>query len=136
MMKCHPGFHGATASARRRIFATRYCAIVLRERASRLFTQYQVQWSAQAIPHPARARALLAILTAFLWGETIMASAKKKILIPGTISPAAIELLKKRDDVDAVVYDVTISTAQFHSLLKDAQGVALSMTPFGEAELK
>jgi D-3-phosphoglycerate dehydrogenase len=65
-----------------------------------------------------------------------MANVKKKILVPGTISPAAIELLKNRDDVDAVVYDVTIPTSQFHALIKDAQGVALSMTPFGEAELK
>jgi len=65
-----------------------------------------------------------------------MAAAKKKILIPGTIAPDAIEVLSKRDDVDAVVYEVTISTAEFHALLKDAQGVALSMTPFGEAELK
>jgi D-3-phosphoglycerate dehydrogenase len=65
-----------------------------------------------------------------------MANAKKKILVPGTISPAAIALLKRRDDVDVAVYDVTIPTSQFHALIKDAQGVALSMTPFGEAELK
>src|SRR5262245_48504511 len=65
-----------------------------------------------------------------------MADAKKKILIPNTISPGALEVLKQRDDIDAMVYDVTTPTAQFHALLKDAHGVALSMTPFGEAELK
>jgi D-3-phosphoglycerate dehydrogenase / 2-oxoglutarate reductase len=63
-------------------------------------------------------------------------AAKKKILVPATISPGAVEVLRKRDDVDAVLYEVTISAAQFHELLKDAHGVALSMTPFGEAELK
>jgi D-3-phosphoglycerate dehydrogenase len=62
--------------------------------------------------------------------------AKNKILVPSTMSLGAVEVLKKRDDVEAVIYDVTIPTAQFHALLKDAQGVALSMTPFGEAELK
>jgi D-3-phosphoglycerate dehydrogenase / 2-oxoglutarate reductase len=62
--------------------------------------------------------------------------AKNKILVPSTLSLGAVEVLKKRDDVEAVIYDVTIPTAQFHTLLKDAQGVALSMTPFGEAELK
>jgi D-3-phosphoglycerate dehydrogenase len=65
-----------------------------------------------------------------------MANTKKKLLVPGTISPGALEVLKKRDDVDAVLYEVTIPASQFHALLKDAQGVALSMTPFGEAELK
>jgi len=65
-----------------------------------------------------------------------MANAKKKILVPNTISLGALEVLKKRDDVDAVVYEVTIPATQFHALLKDAHGVALSMTPFGEAELK
>ena len=65
-----------------------------------------------------------------------MAAAKKKILIPATIAPNAVAVLRERDDVDAVLYEVTISTAEFHALLKDAQGVALSMTPFGEAELK
>jgi D-3-phosphoglycerate dehydrogenase len=65
-----------------------------------------------------------------------MANAKYKLLVPGTIAPAAIELLKKRADVETVVYDVTVPTAKFHELIKDAHGVALSMTPFGEAELK
>jgi len=62
--------------------------------------------------------------------------AKNKILVPSTLSLGAVEVLKKRDDVETVIYDVTIPTAQFHTMLKDAQGVALSMTPFGEAELK
>src|SRR3954453_19125244 len=65
-----------------------------------------------------------------------MAAAKKKILIPSTIAPDAVAVLRKRDDVDAVLYEVTIPTSEFHALLKDAHGVALSMTPFGEAELK
>ena len=65
-----------------------------------------------------------------------MANAKHKILVPNTISPAAVELLRKRGDVEPVLYDVTITTAQFHALLKDAHAVALSMTPFGDAELK
>jgi len=65
-----------------------------------------------------------------------MADVKKKILVPNTISLGALEVLKKRDDIDTVVYDVTLPTAQFHALLKDAQGIALSMTPFGAAELQ
>jgi D-3-phosphoglycerate dehydrogenase len=46
------------------------------------------------------------------------------------------DVLAKRSDVEAVPFSATISTAAFHALLADAEGVGLHTTPFGKAELE
>jgi D-3-phosphoglycerate dehydrogenase len=61
---------------------------------------------------------------------------KKKLLLPATMSRAGWDVIKKRDDMEAIGYEVDIATPAFHALLRDADGVALSLTPFGEAEVK
>ena len=68
-----------------------------------------------------------------LEGEIQMQN-KWKIVMPGGVAPAGMALLKNRPDVDAVVLD-QFTTAEFHAALKDADGVGLGLTPFGEAEL-
>ena len=61
---------------------------------------------------------------------------KKKLLLPATMARAGWDVIKKRDDMEAIAYDANIATPAFHALLRDADGVALSLTPFGEAEVK
>jgi D-3-phosphoglycerate dehydrogenase len=68
--------------------------------------------------------------------EQDMATTKKKLLLPSTMARAGWEVLEKRSDIEAIPYDASMPTAAFHALLADADGVALSLTPFGEAELK
>jgi len=61
---------------------------------------------------------------------------KKKLLVPAMMSRAGWELIERRADVHAVPYDYSVSTAAFHALLHDVDGVALGLTPLGEAELQ
>ncbi|HZP86773.1 MAG TPA: hydroxyacid dehydrogenase [Burkholderiales bacterium] len=65
-----------------------------------------------------------------------MASAKKKLLIPSNMSRKGWAVLGGRSDIEAIAFDMTIASAEFHALLRDADGVALSLTRFGEAELQ
>lgn len=65
-----------------------------------------------------------------------MANTRKKLLLPSTMARAGWDVLEKRRDVEAISYDGSMPTAAFHALLADADGVALSLTPFGEAELR
>ena len=61
---------------------------------------------------------------------------KKKLLLPATMANAGWDVLAERGDVEAVPFEHTVDTAAFHALLADADGVALGLTPFGEAELR
>jgi len=61
---------------------------------------------------------------------------RMKLLIPSTMARAGWNVLAARTDVDAIPFDMSLPTAQFHALLAEADGVALSLTPFGEAEIK
>ncbi|WP_408068536.1 hydroxyacid dehydrogenase [Vineibacter terrae] len=58
---------------------------------------------------------------------------KWKIVMPTPVPAAGMALLKVRPDVEAVVLG-KFSTEAFHAALKDAHGVTLGLTPFGEAE--
>ncbi len=61
---------------------------------------------------------------------------KKQILLPSTMSPAGWEVIKTRADIEALSFDMNIPTAELHALLANADGVGLSLTRFGEAEIK
>ena len=61
---------------------------------------------------------------------------KKKLLLPAMMSRAGWDLITQRDDVEAVAYEYSLPTPAFHALLRDVDGVALGLTPFGEAELQ
>jgi D-3-phosphoglycerate dehydrogenase len=65
-----------------------------------------------------------------------MSVRKKKLLLPSSMKRAGWEVLAARSDVEAVAYDMHIDSPAFHRLLGDAHGVALSLTPFGEAEAR
>ncbi len=64
-----------------------------------------------------------------------MAVTRKKVLLPATMARAGWEILHARADIEAVPFDMGIAPRDFHRLLADADGVALSVTPFGEAEV-
>jgi D-3-phosphoglycerate dehydrogenase len=61
---------------------------------------------------------------------------KKKLLLPAMMSRAGWDVIRNRDDVEAVAYEYNLPTPAFHALLRDVHGVALGLTPFGEAELQ
>jgi D-3-phosphoglycerate dehydrogenase len=65
-----------------------------------------------------------------------MATQKKKLLLPSTMKRAGWEVVAARADVEAVAFDMSIAPQEFHRLLADADGVALSLTPFGEPEVR
>jgi D-3-phosphoglycerate dehydrogenase / 2-oxoglutarate reductase len=62
--------------------------------------------------------------------------AKKTILLPSTMSQAGWHAVRARADIEAVPFDLSIASADFHALLTNAAGVGLSLTPFGAAELR
>lgn len=62
--------------------------------------------------------------------------AKKIVLLPATLSQVAWQAVRAREDVEAIGFDMNIASAEFHTLLARAHGVGLSLTRFGEAELK
>lgn len=61
---------------------------------------------------------------------------KKKLLLPASMMQAGWDIVARRTDIEAIAFDMNIATAQFHQLLADADGVGLSLTRFGEAELQ
>jgi D-3-phosphoglycerate dehydrogenase len=65
-----------------------------------------------------------------------MAGSRKKLLLPSTMARAGWDVLAARSDVEATGFDPAIEPAAFHALLAGAEGVALSLTPFGDAEAR
>ncbi|HUA52157.1 MAG TPA: hydroxyacid dehydrogenase [Candidatus Sulfotelmatobacter sp.] len=65
-----------------------------------------------------------------------MAPNRFRVLLPKTLVKAGWDIIKQRDDVDAIAYPPSIAAAEFHGLLGDADGVALSLTRFAAPELK
>lgn len=60
---------------------------------------------------------------------------KSIVLLPSSMSQSGWDLIKRRADVDVIAFDMKIPVVEFHALLRDAEGVGLSLTRFGEAEI-
>lgn len=60
---------------------------------------------------------------------------RKKVLAPKVMARAGWEILEARDDIEAVPYAPMMPTPEFHALLKDADAVALALTPYRAAEV-
>lgn len=60
---------------------------------------------------------------------------KKKLLLPVSMRQAGWEIVAQRADIEAIGFDMNIAAADFHALLANADGVGLSLTRFGSAEL-
>ncbi len=64
-----------------------------------------------------------------------MAVNRKRLLLPNTMALPGWEIVESRDDVEGIPYPPSIRTADFHDMLKDVDGVALALTPYGAPEL-
>lgn len=64
-----------------------------------------------------------------------MASNCKKVLVPHTMGQEGTELLHARDDIEVEIYSATISQGELLPILSDAAGIALSGTPYKQAEM-
>jgi D-3-phosphoglycerate dehydrogenase len=60
---------------------------------------------------------------------------KKKLLLPETMAKPGWDFLKTRPDVEAIAFSPTIATREFHALLRDADGIALTSTPLRAADI-
>lgn len=64
-----------------------------------------------------------------------MTTHKKKLLLPKTMARPGWDLAKSRADVESVAFSPTVAAPEFHQLLRDADGVALTTTPFRAADI-
>jgi D-3-phosphoglycerate dehydrogenase len=64
-----------------------------------------------------------------------MATNKRKVMLPHTMGPQGIALIKARDDIETVIYPGGISQADLLPLLADCSGIALSGTPYKQTEM-
>src|SRR5215470_6823741 len=67
-----------------------------------------------------------------------MATNKKKLLITQSMARVGWDLLRERGDIEPVQFKGTVTTSDFRALLTQhapVNGVALGITPFGEAEI-
>jgi D-3-phosphoglycerate dehydrogenase len=66
-----------------------------------------------------------------------MARNKKRVLVPNMMGAAGWDVLKAREDVEAVTFPTTIAASDFNALLRsdgEVNGVILGLTRFGESE--
>lgn len=64
-----------------------------------------------------------------------MASNKLKVLLPHTMGSAGVDLVKARSDIETVIYPAGISQKDLLPQLADCAGIALSGTPYRQAEM-
>jgi D-3-phosphoglycerate dehydrogenase len=64
-----------------------------------------------------------------------MASNRKKVMLPHTMGEEGVALLRRRDDIELVIYPAGIAQAEFLPMLSDVAGIALSGTPYKQAEM-
>ena len=60
---------------------------------------------------------------------------KKKVMVPHSLAKAGWDVLRARDDIDAVGYDPYIAMPDLQAALKDTDGIALSLTPLKAPEI-
>ncbi|MGH7188357.1 MAG: NAD(P)-dependent oxidoreductase [Acetobacteraceae bacterium] len=60
---------------------------------------------------------------------------RKKVLLPENLAQAGWDLIRAREDVQAIAYPPSLAASEFHGFLADADGVALSYTPYSAREL-
>ena len=64
-----------------------------------------------------------------------MASNRKKVLLPHNMGKEGVDLLRRRDDIEVQIYPAGISQTELLPMLSDAAGIALSGTPYKQAEM-
>ena len=61
---------------------------------------------------------------------------KKRLLLPVTMARPGWDLAQSRADVEAVPFPPTVPTPEFHRLLRDTDGVALTTTPLRAPDIE
>ncbi|PPQ29211.1 hydroxyacid dehydrogenase [Rhodopila globiformis] len=64
-----------------------------------------------------------------------MATNKRKVMLPHTMGQEGVNLIRARGDIETLIYPAGISQAEFLPLLADCAGIALSLTPYRQAEM-
>ena len=64
-----------------------------------------------------------------------MASNRKKVMLPHTMGEEGVALLRRRDDIELAIYPAGIAQAELLPMLSDVAGIALSGTPYRQAEM-
>jgi D-3-phosphoglycerate dehydrogenase / 2-oxoglutarate reductase len=64
-----------------------------------------------------------------------MTTNKRKVMLPHTMGQQGIDLIRARDDIETVIYPTDITQADLQRVLSDCAGIALSVTPFRQAEM-
>jgi D-3-phosphoglycerate dehydrogenase / 2-oxoglutarate reductase len=65
-----------------------------------------------------------------------MSNQKKRLLLPTTMARPGWDLAKSRADVDAVAFPPGVAGQEFHRLLRDTDGIALTSTPLRAADIE
>ncbi|MBI4196116.1 MAG: hydroxyacid dehydrogenase [Betaproteobacteria bacterium] len=65
-----------------------------------------------------------------------MTTTKKRLLLPNTMARTGWDFVRRRDDVEAVAFPPGIAAPEFHALLRDADGIALTSTPLRAADIE
>jgi D-3-phosphoglycerate dehydrogenase len=65
-----------------------------------------------------------------------MTTSRKKLLLPTTMARPGWDLARSRADVDAVAFPPGVTGAEFHRLLSDTHGIALTSTPLRAADIE
>src|ERR1700689_5444791 len=64
-----------------------------------------------------------------------MPTNKRKVLLPHTMGPQGVAIVRAREDIETVIYPAGIKQAEFLPLLTDCSGIALSGTPYKQTEM-
>jgi D-3-phosphoglycerate dehydrogenase len=64
-----------------------------------------------------------------------MATNKFKVMLPHTMGKEGIAVMQAREDIETIIYPALITQAELLPLLNDVAGIALSGTPFKQAEM-
>src|SRR5580692_11241250 len=64
-----------------------------------------------------------------------MATNKRKVMLPHTMGQQGIAIIRARDDIETIIYPAGIKQAEFLPMLSDIAGIALSGTPYKQAEM-
>ncbi len=65
-----------------------------------------------------------------------MTTTKKRLLLPETMAHTGWDYAKSRADVEAIAFSPTVAKPEFHRLLKDADGIALTSTPLRAEDIE
>ena len=64
-----------------------------------------------------------------------MATNKRKVMLPHTMSKSGIDLIRSRDDIEMVIYPAGVAQTELLPQLTDCAGIALSGTPYRKTEM-